>query len=180
MTDKLEFEEGLSQDYWIREFHKISFPGMELFEVTFFRKLQEDFIEKQIKFKRMAEQFLKKLGTESKEELESFGFSEEQISLIARGRLPENYVVHLKYPFEYGSVVNFENMVLMPNIPYHMDIHAYIERQLITDSGIKKPYKLYVPTPVGRIYNPSSGDGSSGGHANANISFSQMQSSYGR
>ena len=69
-------------------------------------------IRKQTKFKKMAEQFLKKLGTESKEELESFGFSEEQISLIARGRLPENYVVHLKYPFEYGSVVNFENMVL--------------------------------------------------------------------
>lgn len=167
--DKQETPQGLGQDYWIREFHKIPFPGMELLEVTFFRHLEEDFFEKHNKFLSLTKDFLKMLGTEKAEELSAFGFDEDKIKMIANVHLPENFVVHLKYPFEYGGACSFDNMVLMLNRPYHTAIHKYVDRQTITDTGIVKPYKLYVPTPTGQIYWPEGEAGVGGGKSNANL-----------
>lgn len=180
MTEDCKFEDGLGQDYWIREFHKIPFPGMELFEVTFFRRIEGAYADKHQRFKEMAVDFLKDLGKEE-EELYAFEFSETEVALIKKGRLPENYTVHLKYPLEYGCALIPEQFVLMPIAPYYRDINTYIFRQLITDEGIKKPHHLYVPTPTGRIYKPYSGDASgSGGKSNTSQMAAMFNQGRGR
>ena len=161
-------EVGLGQIYWEKEFHKIHFPGMDLMEVEFFRPITpQEFAEKYEYFLSVKTDFLKMLGTEKEEGLKAFEFSDEQINQLKNGILPRNFVVHIKYPFEYGGLINFENMVLIQQYPYHQNIHSYLSRQITGENGIEKPLKLYVPTPVGKVYAPYGG-GSTGGGGQTN------------
>ena len=82
---------------------------------------------------------------------------------IKKGNLPENYTVHLKYPLEYGGRIDFNNMVFMQTHPYHDLIHAYVDQQLLGNSGSVRPRQLYVPVPTGKVYIPSSDYTGTGG-----------------
>lgn len=151
------------QSFWEKLFNEMNFPGMDLMAVSYFNLNGDDLIEQRNVLKKTTRDFLKLLGYSFTNDLRSAGVSEEGIFYIKKGKLPENYTVHLKYPLDYGGRIDFDNMVLIQNRPFHDLIHAYIDQQLLGPNGSIRPRQLFVPVPVGKIYVPFSGITGSGG-----------------
>jgi len=158
-----ENKEDRNQAFWEMVFNETNFPGMDLMEVHYFGLNAETQLENYKLFRRISKDFIRYLGYHYIMDLRAAGISEEGIFYIKKGILPENFTVHLKYPIPYGGIIDFNNMVLMQNHPFHDLIHAYIEKQILTENGIEFPEKLYVPTPVGRVYIPLTSFTGSGG-----------------
>lgn len=142
------------QDYWAMRFNQLNFPGMDLMAVTYFGSFTYDLLEQHLLLKRVTRDFVRLLSYNYTMDLRSAGVSEEGIFYMKKGKIPENYTVHLKYPLEYGGAIDFNNMVFMQDKPFHDIIHRYLDEQMVTPAGIAYPTLLYVPTPVGKIYVP--------------------------
>lgn len=151
-------------NYWSAEFQKIAFPGMDLMEVVFFRTVGIDYHEKQKLMLQMIPDFLKFVAENYAEDLETADVSESGVYLMQKGKVPPHFTVHLKYPLEYGGVVDFQHLCLMQDIPYHHRIHQFMARQFISpEKTFFKPRRLYVPTPPGKVYMPYLPSTSGGG-----------------
>ncbi len=142
------------QDYWAARFNQLNFAGMDLMAVSYFGLGEYDLFEQHMLIKRVARDFVRLLSYNYTMELRSAGVSEEGIFYMKKGKIPENFTVHLKYPLEYGGKIDFSNMVFMQDKPFHDMIHSYLDEQMMTPTGISYPPLLYVPTPVGKIYVP--------------------------
>ncbi len=142
------------QDYWANRFNQLNFAGMDLMAVSYFGPGVYDLFEQHMLLKRVTRDFVRLLGYNYTMELRSAGVSEEGIFYMKKGKIPENFTVHLKYPLEYGGTIDFGNMVLMQDKPFHDMIHSFLDEQMLTPTGISYPPLLYVPTPVGKIYVP--------------------------
>ena len=156
-------DEQQPQEYWEKLFNNMNFPGMDLMAVTYFNLSMDDVLEQRKILRKTIQDFLKLIGYNNTNDLRSAGVSEEGIFYIRKGKLPENYTVHLKYPLEYGGRIDFNNMVFIQNRPFHELIHTYIDKQLIGPNGSLRPRQLYVPVPLGKIYVPFGGITGSGG-----------------
>ena len=143
-----------NQDYWANRFNQLNFPGMDLMAVYYIGSFTYDMLEQHLLLKRVVRDFVRLLSYNYTMELRSAGVSEEGIFYMKKGKIPENYTVHLKYPPEYGGTIDFNNMVFMQDKPFHDMIHAYLDEQILTENGISYPPLLYVPAPVGKIYVP--------------------------
>lgn len=151
------------QSFWTQLFNEMNFPGMDLMAVSYFDLTSEDVLEQRAQLKKITKDFLKLLGYNYANDLRNAGVSEEGIFYIKKGKLPENFTVHLKYPPEYGGRFDFNNMVFIQNHPFHDLIHTYIDLQLVGPEGSLRPRQLYVPVPVGKVYIPSGNFTGSGG-----------------
>lgn len=143
-----------NQTYWENLFNETNFPGMDLMAVSYFGSYTYDLMEQHMQFKRAIRDFVRLLSYSYVMDLRSAGISEEGIFYMKKGKLPENYTVHLKYPLEYGGTIDFNNMVLIQDKPFHDMIHGYIDQQIVTPHGVSYPQLLYVPVPVGKVYIP--------------------------
>ncbi len=139
------------QAYWETLFNEMNFPGMDLMAVTYFQPIEKP-LESHLIFRRLARDFVRFLGYHHATDLRSAGISEEGLFYMKKGILPENFVVHLKYPPEYGGLLDFDNMVLIQNLPFHEDIHRYMDKQRALSPN--PPELLYVPVPPTKIYVP--------------------------
>lgn len=188
-TQKSELEDGLmddlmseekGQDYWVNLFQNENFSNMDLFEAPYTpytlneTQFHHDFVQ-------LRTDFLKELSQNYLNDLRSADLSEESIFYIGKGFLPANWTVHIKTPLLYGGKLKEDNLILIPEMPFHKLIHSFLNRQILSEAGIAHPKKLYVPTPVGKVYI-SGGDWSgSGGKATsdrsvmAGISASSLQ-----
>ncbi len=158
-----EPETKKDQAYWENLFNEMNFPGMDLMAVSYFGSFGSDMLERHMQMRRVMRDFIRLLSYNYPMDLRSAGLSEEAIFYMKKGKIPENYVVHLKYPLEYGGSLDFNNMVLIQDKPFHETIHAYIDKQIVTSNGIDFPPLLYVPVPVGKVYVPFSLFTGSGG-----------------
>ena len=131
--------------------------------VTYFSSSLHNPIDTHLKMRRLTRDFVRLLSYNYIMDLRSAGLSEEAIFYMKKGKIPENYTVHLKYPLEYGGSLDFNNMVLIQDKPFHDMIHSYIDQQLMSPNGIEYPSLLYVPVPVGKVYVPFSLFTGSGG-----------------
>ncbi|MBQ8251102.1 MAG: hypothetical protein IJY92_04230 [Alphaproteobacteria bacterium] len=158
-----EPEPEKDQSYWENLFNEMNFPGMDLMAVSYFGAMDSNLLERHIQMKRIIRDFVRLLSYNYVMDLRAAGLSEEAIFYMKKGIIPENYVVHLKYPLEYGGSLDFNNMVLIQDKPFHDTIHSYIDKQIISPKGIEYPPLLYVPVPVGKVYVPFSLFTGSGG-----------------
>lgn len=158
-----EPEPEKDQSYWENLFNEMNFPGMDLMAVSYFGAMDSNLLERHIQMKRIIRDFIRLLSYNYVMDLRAAGLSEEAIFYMKKGIIPENYVVHLKYPLEYGGSLDFNNMVLIQDKPFHDTIHTYIDKQIISPKGIEYPPLLYVPVPVGKVYVPFSLFTGSGG-----------------
>ncbi len=161
--DPIEELPEKDQAYWEKLFNETNFPGMDLMAVSYFGLFNNDLIEQHAQLKRLIRDFVRLLSYNYVMDLRSAGISEEAIFYMKKGKIPENYTVHLKYPLEYGGTLDFNNLVLIQDKPFHDMIHSYINQQMVTPKGIKNPPLLYVPVPVGKVYIPFSLFTGSGG-----------------
>ncbi len=150
----LEEKNEKNQDYWANKFNQLNFPGMDLMAVSYIGVSASDLLEQHLMLRRVVRDYTRLLAYNYVNDLRSAGVSEEGIFYMRKGKIPENYTVHLKYPIEYGGSIDFNNMVFMQDKPYHAMIHSYIDEQLLTVQGIAYPPLLYIPVPVGKIYIP--------------------------
>ena len=150
----LEEKNEKNQDYWANKFNQLNFPGMDLMAVSYIGITAPDLLEQHLMLRRVVRDYTRLLAYNYVNDLRSAGVSEEGIFYMRKGKIPENYTVHLKYPIEYGGSIDFNNMVFMQDKPYHAMIHSYIDEQLLTVRGISYPALLYIPVPVGKIYIP--------------------------
>ncbi len=154
-TEKLEdlTLEEQGQDYWENLFNQMNFPGMDLMAVPYFPQ-SLDIREIHTRYRRLIRDFVRLLSYHYTNDLRSAGVSEEGLFYMKKGKLPENFTVHLKYPLDYAGNLTFENLVFMQASPFHELIHLYIERQLLGPMGLLTPERLYVPVPIGKVYIP--------------------------
>lgn len=162
-TETKKAQPPRDQAYWEKLFNETNFPGMDLMAVSYFGLFNTNIIEQHAQFKRLVRDFIKLLSYNYTMDLRSAGINEEAIFYMKKGKIPENYTVHLKYPLEYGGTLDFNNLVLIQDKPFHDMIHSYIDKQLVTPNGIENPPLLYVPVPVGKVYVPFSLFTGSGG-----------------
>ncbi|MDR2901643.1 MAG: hypothetical protein LBU87_00840 [Lactobacillales bacterium] len=141
------------QAYWEKIFKEMNFPGMDLMAVIYFREI-DNLPEFHNKFRLLARDFMKFLNYNHSLELRAAGVNDENIFLMKKGFVPENFTVLLKYPLQYGGSLDFSNMVLIQTNPFAADIRRYIDMQLTGATGFLRPKTLYVPVPPGKIYVP--------------------------
>lgn len=149
-----EEKNNKNQDYWANKFNQLNFPGMDLMAVSYIGVSATDLLEQHLMLRRVVRDYTRLLAYNYVNDLRSAGVSEEGIFYMRKGKIPENYTVHLKYPIEYGGSIDFNNMVFMQDKPYHTMIHNYIDEQILSEQGISYPALLYIPVPVGKIYVP--------------------------
>lgn len=154
--DNLEFEGG--EAHWLELFQKTNLSGMDLVALQHIRTYTHDFKAETQQLKTQTRRFLFGLAGTHGDELRVAGLSEEQIGQLTEGKLPVNWTVHLKYPLAYGGTITESNLVLMPHHPFHEDLHAFINQQIVTDAGAMSPNILYVPTPKSAVYVPYGSD----------------------
>ena len=149
--------------FWEAKFQEMNFPGMDLVEATAYPLTLLEKVNRKKQYKRVKNDFLKYLCYHFVNDLREAGLTEDDIFYLKKGILPENYNVHLKMPFDYTGSVNFTNMVLIQNLPYHEDIHRFMDMQMENMSITTVPEKLYIPVPTGSVYIPLSMYSGSGG-----------------
>lgn len=96
--------------------------------------------------------FLKFIGYSHTQECLDAGLDKNDIDLLKQSISPENYVVHIRIPFDFGGKVSIDNMCLVQTHPLHDQLHALIEYQL-EKNFLKHHKKLYIPIIEGIIKN---------------------------
>jgi hypothetical protein len=101
-------------------------------------------------------QFLESLGNDEDKvaKLRRSGLSEEDISKIKRGLVPEEYEVHHKLPLDNGGTNSIDNLMLVRKNPYHRGLTNY---QNAKTSGMKvgETRKIAWPKFTGFFYSPA-------------------------
>ena len=159
VTDKLEHD----LPYWEELFQKLNFPGMDLVEATAYPMSASDRREAKKAFRQIRREFLNLLVTERLNDLKEAGCDESALLSVRRGVMPENFNIHIKIPFDYTGGVEFSNLVFMQSMPYHNEIHRFINLQMAGLDPQARPSKLYIPVPVGMVYLPHTEITGSGG-----------------
>lgn len=152
---------------WEAKFQEMNFPGMDLMEATAYPLTLLEKVNRKKQYKRVKNDFLKYLSYHFINDLREAGLTEDDIFYLKKGILPENFNVHLKIPFDYTGSVKFSNMVLIQNLPYHEDIHRFMDMQMEGMPNATIPEKLYIPVPTGSVYIPLTmytGSGGKGKH----------------
>ena len=153
--------------FWEAKFQEMNFPGMDLVEATAYPISMSDKIERKKQYKRVKRDFLKYVAYNFVNDLRNAGLDEDSIFYFKKGIMPENFNVHLKVPFDHTGSVDFSNMVLIQNRPYHEDIHRFMDMQMDGMPVGTLPEKLYIPVPTGKVYIPLTmytGSGGKGKH----------------
>ena len=165
MTVTNDMRENL--DFWESKFQAMNFPAMDLVEATAYPISLLEKVNQKKQYARVKKDFLKYVSYYFVNDLRNAGLNEEAIYYFKKGIVPENFTVHIKIPFDYTGKVDFSNMVLMQNRPYHQDIHKFMDMQMEQMAIGVIPYKLYIPVPTGSVYIPSTtftGSGGKGKH----------------
>ena len=150
--DSLAIDGG--EQHFLDLFQNTNLSNMDLVALKLVKQYTPDFKSESQQMKTQMHHFLMRLAGEHGDELRVAGLSEEQIGQLVEGKLPINWTVHLKYPLAYGGIITENNLVLMPHHPFHEDLHAFINQQIVTDAGVMSPAVLYVPVPKASVYVP--------------------------
>ena len=153
--------------FWEAKFQEMNFPGMDLLEATAYPISLLERVNLKKKYKRVKRDFMRFLAYNQNNDLRNAGLSEEDIFYFKKGIMPENFTVHVKIPFDYTGEVDFSNLVLMQNKPYHYEIHRFMDMQMRGMDTNVCPRKLYIPVPTGKVYIPHpkiTGSGGKGKH----------------
>lgn len=149
--------------FWEMTFQQMNFPGMDLVEATAYPLSSWERIAKKKQYSRIKRDFIRYVAYNSLNDLRNAGLDEESIFYFKKGILPENFNIHIKIPVDYTGEIDFSNLVLMQTLPYHEDIHKFIDMQMAGMPLNIRPRKLYIPVPIGRVYIPLTTFNGSGG-----------------
>jgi uncharacterized protein len=88
-------------------------------------------------------------------QLRRAGLTDDQIAMLANGRIPQGWQVHHKLPLDDGGTNDFSNLVLIKNDPYHQVI---TNAQNAATRGMTEGQTRVIeqwPIPNGFVYPPT-------------------------
>jgi len=148
---------------WEWQFSMFNLPNMELKEVEFTALATNKKNEMRRGFKRARRDFLRYIAYYNVSELKDAGIDERGLQILKKGKVPENFDVHLKVPFEYGGTNDFSNLIFIQTHNFHDDIHRFIDMQTTSQPLGCRLSKLYIPVAEGRVYVPKDSSALGGG-----------------
>ena len=148
---------------WEGQASQMELPNMDVIEANYIMLDPRWRLELRKAFKRARRDFLKYVGYHHVNELMAAGLLEEDIAKIKKGKAPENFNVHVRIPFDYGGTNDFSNLVLIQTHPFHVNIHKFLDMQILSQPQGMKPRRLFIPAPKGKVYFPGVIEVSSGG-----------------
>lgn len=102
-------------------------------------------------YRKIRKVFLKMLGYSHEEECRKLGLDEDDIMLLRQSISPENYNTHIKFPLDFGGILNINNIALVKTNPHHELIHRLIDIQ-IEKGYLKTNKKIFIPYFEGKVY----------------------------
>lgn len=91
------------------------------------------------------------------EQLRAAGLTDDQIAMLADGKIPQGWQVHHKLPLDDGGTNDYSNLVLIKNEPYHKVI---TNAQNAATRGMAEGETRVIeqwPIPNGFVYPPPGG-----------------------
>ena len=148
---------------WEWQFSMFNLPNMALKEVNYISLTINKKNELRRGFKRARRDFLRYIAYYNVSELKDAGMEERGLQILKKGKVPENFDVHLKVPFEYGGTNDFSNLIFIQTHPFHDDIHKFVDMQTTSQPLGCRLSKLYIPVAEGRVYVPNDSSALGGG-----------------
>lgn len=124
-------------------------------EYEFKRRSRRDYHVIKGQFTKVRSDFLHHLTENHLPALKKIGLTHDEISAMREGIVPENFAVHHIRPLDStGGTNDFDNLILIPQKPYHEDIHAYLAPQI---GGLKvsRARTVRLPLPQGPVFRPA-------------------------
>jgi hypothetical protein len=128
--------------------------GMDYVEYEYRRRNRKEYKEVKGQFTKVRGEFVADLANLHTDELRAWGIRENEIAGMREGMVPEGFSVHHIKPLDStGGTNERHNLILIPQKPYHDDIHAYLSPQ-IGGLHISRSRTVKLPMPKGPIYQP--------------------------
>lgn len=146
-----------NRSMWEKQFAQMNLPNVPLQEIHLKSISAEEVIKMQKGFSRIRKEFIKYVAYNLKKQLVALGLLPFEIEEMQNGKSPENFNVHIKVPFDYGGLLDFDNLIMIPTHPYTDEIYKYIDMQLLQYPVGKPATILYMPVPRGKVFHMRGG-----------------------
>ena len=113
-------------------------PGFHFEEITYTKRTKADTEALRRKFSSSVRaKFMKKISSDPAyvQQLREAGFSDDDLTFMQLGRVPDDWEVHHKLPLDDGGDNSFGNLLLIKSSPYHSVVTGYQK----TNTGKMKP-----------------------------------------
>lgn len=139
------------QHFLEQKIEKYGLRGITLQEHSYKPQTWDEMDKSFIEYRKLRKIFLKMLGYSHEEECRWLGLNDKDISLLKQSISPENYNTHIKFPLDFGGVLDLNNLALMKTNPHHELFHRLIDIQ-IEKNYLKTNKKIFIPHFEGKIY----------------------------
>lgn len=137
---------------------RVELPGMTVQSINYTKRSAEELRTLRNAFDRTERAgFVRSLANDPAkvEQLRRAGLTDDQIRMLADGRIPQGWQVHHKLPLDDGGTNDYSNLVLIRNEPFHKVI---TNAQNAATRGMAEGETRLIeqwPIPPGFIYPPT-------------------------
>jgi hypothetical protein len=122
--------------------------GMDSVIFNYVQRSRKEYKVMRTQFRKVQGNFTADLARRYPKRLESLGIEQDEIAAMRQGHLPHGFQIrHIKPLEAKGSTNDFENLVLVPKLPYGAAIHNYLAPQL---QGLRVGRERQVKLPLPR------------------------------
>lgn len=132
--------------------------GLDWIEYRYVRRARRDYAEIKGKFTKVRSDFLAEIADTEGAKLAALGITAKEIRDMREGIVPEGFAVHHIKPLDStGGTNDRDNLVLLPQKPYHDAIHAYLAPQL-GSLKVSRGRTVKLPVVKGPVFVPPAND----------------------
>lgn len=137
---------------------RVELPGVSVRSITYTKRSSEELRTLRSAFDSTERAgFVRSLASDPAKvaQLRRAGLNDDQIRMLADGRIPQGWQVHHKLPLDDGGTNDYSNLVLIKNEPYHKVI---TNAQNAATRGMTEGQTRQIaewPIPPGFIYPPT-------------------------
>ncbi len=137
---------------------RVELPGVSVRSITYTKRSSEELRALRSAFDSTERAgFVRSLASDPAKvaQLRRAGLSDDQIRMLADGRIPQGWQVHHKLPLDDGGTNDYSNLVLIKNEPYHKVI---TNAQNAATRGMTEGQTRQIaewPIPPGFVYPPT-------------------------
>ncbi len=137
---------------------RVELPGVSVRSITYTKRSSEELRALRSAFDSTERAgFVRSLASDPAKvaQLRRAGLNDDQIRMLADGRIPQGWQVHHKLPLDDGGTNDYSNLVLIKNEPYHKVI---TNAQNAATRGMTEGQTRQIaewPIPPGFVYPPT-------------------------
>ncbi|MEM6902454.1 MAG: hypothetical protein AAF556_04370 [Pseudomonadota bacterium] len=130
--------------------------GLDWVAYEYVRRGRRDYAKIKGKFTKVRGDFLATIADSEAPKLAALGITAEERQGMREGIVPEGFAVHHIWPLDSrGGTNEFDNLVLLPQTPYHDAIHRYLAPQL-GSLKVSRARTVKLPVVEGPVFVPPS------------------------